>query len=196
MLSLLRIIASILQIFVILGISFFLLDLQLEIDQNYGVFAWIESPSHNPFRDAMGMLFSSVFVWLLIKSYIKRSLVKNPIEGGYEAFFIKLQKVLIALWYLPPLLVSVLLIQNPPAKVTHTHKVKILKIHTDKRSKPYTTYYTLESWRGEKHETLSTHILEWKHAKKLKVSVLVSVQLGKDWLGRERVLRVKEVLQN
>lgn len=188
-----RIIFSMIYLLVLLLISYLLFKLQLEIDKNYGVFEWLESPTYNPLRDMVGILFSSVVIWLFLKSFFKKNLFKSPVKKRYQSFFSKIEKISVVLLYLPIILLAVYFIQNPPTEVSQIHTAKILSIDTTRLSKPYKTYYQIESWRDKNYETLSTHILEWKDAQKLKVHALIRVEIGRDWLGRERVLRVKAI---
>ena len=192
--NLLSIFLRLLKLFILVALVLLILTFQLEIDRYYGIFEWIESPSYNPFRDALYIFFSSFTLWLLSKRFVLYATLKNPASKNYTLVFDIIQKIYIFVWVILIILIPVFLIQNPPTNVLEKKQVKILRIYQlPNQSKPYKTSYKVSSWRGKEYETLSTHILEYKDAKKLKEQDFVLLSIGIDWLGRTRVLRVEPI---
>ena len=192
--NLISITFRVIKLVILIGLFVTLLSYQLKIDQEYGVFEWIDSPTYNPFRDYMGILVVSVIIWLLSKRFISRGKLENPVNKTYTLFFDIIQKTSVGVWFMLITLLAVFAIQNPPADVSDIERVEILKIETPgNQSKPYKTYYRVSSWRGNKYETLSTYIINLHDAKQLRESKFATLYIGEDWLGRIRVLRVRAV---
>lgn len=175
-----------LAIFIILfSFAPYLLTILLEQDQKFGLFDWLESPSYSPFFGVLGAAFG-VSIWLTTRKLIAgKSVSDQPLRKTvYWGITIA--------WLINWILIGLLLFEHPPAPVSSTHEVKVLDLTTPAgQSKPIEHHLIVQSWREKRVETLST--TSYANAEKMLTVGRIEVSIGKDWLGRIRVLHVKPI---
>jgi len=162
-----------------------LFNFVLEQDQNYGQFDWLESPNDSPFYGLFGVACGTL-LWLLTRNLV----IGN--EASKELVRVSVNWAITIAWLINLMLLGLLLFEHPLAPIENVYKVEVLKINTPSgQSKPIEHDLTVRSWRRNGVETLRTK--DYIEANSLLKVGVARVAIGEDWLGRIRVLHVKQI---